>query len=76
MQVLARWHLFRNLSEALQETVTSHHAVIRMVAGTIRNERAGTLQTKQTGFRPSQPRDGASLRRTLPGTLATERFCV
>ena len=51
MHVLDRWHLLRNLGEALQEAITGQHAVIRSVARTLGDERAAMFRDEQNHAR-------------------------
>ncbi|GJE52423.1 hypothetical protein GOFOIKOB_5494 [Methylobacterium tardum] len=52
VHVLDRWHVLRNLGEALQEAVTGQHSVIRSVARTFGDERAAALRAERNRLRP------------------------
>ncbi|MDP4026581.1 ISL3 family transposase, partial [Methylobacterium sp. NEAU 140] len=66
VHVLDRWHLLRNLSEALQEAVTGQHSVIRSVARTLGDERAATLRDEHNRARPLTAADRRKLDRHAP----------
>ncbi|MGU3543758.1 transposase [Methylobacterium sp. A52T] len=67
VHVLDRWHLLRNLGEALQEAVGSEHAVIRSVARTLGDERAAAHRTEQNHARPATAVYRRRLARHAPG---------
>ena len=52
--VLDRWHMLRDLDEALQEAVTGQHRLIRSVALAPGGERAAALRAEQNRARPSR----------------------
>lgn len=52
-QVLDRWHLLRNLSDALQDAIRRSHAVTRAVAAQISSELAAAYLAEQAASRPA-----------------------
>jgi transposase len=66
VHVLDRWHLLRNLGEALQDAVGGEHAVIRSVARTLEDERAAAHRTEQNHARPATAADRRRLARHAP----------
>lgn len=66
IHVLDRWHLLRNLGEALQEAVSREHAVIRAVTRALRDERAGAFRDAQNAARPTTAADRRKLARHAP----------
>ncbi|MDP4026452.1 ISL3 family transposase [Methylobacterium sp. NEAU 140] len=66
VHVLDRWHLLRNLGEALQEAITGQHAVIRSVARTLGDERAAMLRDEKSQARPVTVADRRKLERHAP----------
>ena len=66
VHVLDRWHLLRNLGEALREAVGGEHAVIRSVARTLGDERAAAHRIEQNRARPATAADRRRLARHAP----------
>ncbi|GJD59043.1 ISL3 family transposase [Methylobacterium dankookense] len=66
VHVLDRWHLLRNLGEALQEVVGGEHAVIHSVTRTLGDERAAALRIEQNRARPATASDRRKLARHAP----------
>ena len=71
VHVLDRWHVLRNLSEALQEAVTAQHSVIRLVARTLGDERAAAHRAERNRFRPLTSADRRKQEKHAPVRRAT-----
>lgn len=64
--MLDRWHVLRNLGEALQEAVTGQHSVVRSVARALGDERATALRIEQNQVRPLTAADRHKQQRHAP----------
>ena len=70
---LDRWHVLRNLSEALQEAVTAQHSVIRSVARTLGDERVAALRAERDRVRPPYVGRPAQAGEARPPSCAPRR---
>jgi transposase len=64
--VLDRWHVLRNLGEALQEAVTAQHGIVRSVATALGDERAAALRAERDRVRPLTSADRRKQERHAP----------